>query len=255
MVKREQGKAGPAIGKSMAGGAIGQLGFLGFLKAAIDSYGTVPGERIYTDIRPREEQSHNEVFNILNDKKPHQRGDWTELSPDNVNTRMGITGTPEPSQKQLLAGEPDLKFLNKSLFNSILTDHKRQVDEGINPQDVLSGEDLSKFYNEIYAPGVDPKQALQNIAEKLFIQRGVESALKKSKSDSSGKIQSFNQKTIKGKDPHRITQKASKLTLPPEIRQGLTEEELIQLGIKRKAPVKTTMGSGFGGFSGFGKKQ
>ena len=205
----------------------------------------------YTNI-PESKGYWDKISKIFDSYKP--RHEDPNFYSNDVKAGMHLSEPLDNSLPSVHAAE-ERDYINRDLFNSILADHRRQVEEGINPGDVLTGKDLSMFYNEIYAAGVDPREALQGLAEKLFIERGTESALKKSKSNSSGKIQSFNQKTIKGQDPHRLTQKASRLTLPPEIRQDLTEEELIQLGIKRKAPVKTTMGSGFSGFSGFGKKQ
>jgi hypothetical protein len=191
--------------------------------------------------------------------------------PNNVLPGMHPEGnTATPSQKQLLAGEPDLKFMNRGALNAQLTDQRRQLREGINPNDVLSGADLSEFYNEIYKPGVNPKEALQDLAEKLFIQRGVDKAAERSASDETGKLTSLKQKTIKGEDPHRLTQRLAKNYIPDDatfvdtetgIETPVTQEELIAAGII-KAPRKaqtTTTGSGFGGFGsggafgGFGK--
>ena len=262
--QKVQSKAGPAIGKSAAVGALSQLSIFQLLKELYNAIGSVPGEDIYTNVKPKEDRTTWETSRIFNKKEPFTRGEWAGLTPDEVNERMGITGTPEPSQKQLLAGEPDLKFLNKDIYNSILTDQRRQVKEGlVDPNDVLSGADLSAFYNEIYKPGVDPKQALQNLAEKLFIQRGVEKGAERSASDETGKLTSLKQKTIKGEDPHRLTQRLAKTYIPDDatlvdtetgVETPVTQEELIAAGII-KAPRKaqtTTTGSGFGGFGSGG---
>jgi hypothetical protein len=195
-----------------------------------------------------------------------------QVKPGMHDVMNGLFNTVTPSQKQLLAGEPDLKFMNRDILNAQLTDQRKQLREGINPSDVLSGADLSAFYNEIYKPGVDPKQALQNLAEQLFIQRGVEKGAKRSVSDETGKLTSLNQPTIKGKDPHRITQRLAKTYIPddatfvdPEtgVETAVTQEELIAAGIINAPKKKTTStggmyggtgsGSGFSGFSGFGK--
>ena len=71
--QKVQGKAGPAIGKSMAGAAIGGLGFWGFLEAVLDSYERTMGERIYTDMKPQEDQSNWGGGGILD-----------EISPENI---------------------------------------------------------------------------------------------------------------------------------------------------------------------------
>jgi hypothetical protein len=269
--QKVQSKAGPAIGKSAAFGALSQLSIFQMLKKMYDSIGTVPGENIYTKVIPPEERTAWEASRIFDKKEPFQRSDWAGLSPDEVAERMGTTGIPEPSQKQLLAGEPDLKFLNKDIYNSILADQRRQVKEGlVDPNDVLSGADLSAFYNEIYKPGVDPKQAIQNLAEKLFIQRGVEKGAERAVSDVEGKLTSFKQPTIKGANPHRITQRLAKTYIPDDatfvdpqtgMETPVTQEELIAAGIIPPVKKKTTTGgmyggtgsgSGFSGFTGFG---
>ena len=199
-------------------------------------YSNIPEPKGYWD----------KISKIFNSYKP--RHEDPNFYPNDVKPGMHLTEAttgPDP----YAAEERD--YINKDLFNSILTDHKRQVAEGINPQDVLSGEDLSKFYNEIYAPGVDSKQAMQNLAEKLFIQRGVESALKKSKSDPSGKIQSFNQKTIKGKGQSLTSQMAKDL-ISGNYEDGIYTGKQTAIDAEEKKKKQADQGTGKSGFSGFG---
>ena len=231
-------------------------------------YSNIPEPKGYWD----------KISKIFNSYKPrHEDPNFypNDVLPGMHDVMDGLYNTVAPSQKQLLAGEPDLKFLNREMLNSHFTDQRRQLKEGINPNDVLSGADLNAFYNEIYKPGVDPKQALQNLAEKLFIERGVDKGAEKSASDETGKLTSLKQKTVKGKDPHKLTQRLAKIYMPDDatfvdtgtgVETPVTQEDLIAAGIIPPVKKKATTGGMYGNNSlpkggfllpkgGFGKKQ